>query len=358
MPVPTAQPPDGATPQRPDGATRVAGTVPDLVRRLLDEAVATLTRAAHLAWARPGPDGRPLTTRCDWAEFVTLAVAGAAANIGSTDEALAGRPGSWEAALVRDLLAAAVGPHDEQLHQHRTEPVVVDIDVDAVLTEQGAWLPYLAAQDELARRHDQAGNAPTGPDNHGTDGGPPGRVDHDLQRLQDRLERLREADWAGYGQALEASVRAAAAAVLPGLAVPVLVNVHLDQARPAAAPPAAGDRIWTLADELLTHAIATTALPTETWPAPLERLHDPGGPPAGAAAPLPRPAGAAAPPPRPAGAAAPPPPATRPPTARHLGSPGPAEPPGQPPTARRLGSIERPDPPDRPDGSARPGLAW
>lgn len=33
----------------------------------------------------------------DWAEFVTLAVAGAVANVGSVEKALQGRPGSWEA---------------------------------------------------------------------------------------------------------------------------------------------------------------------------------------------------------------------------------------------------------------------
>jgi hypothetical protein len=304
------------TPQPPGDRTRAAAPAPDLVRRLLDEAIAALTRAAHLAWTRPGHDGRPVTQRCDWAEFVTLAVAGAAANIGSTEEALAGRPGSWEATRVRDLLTSTVGPTDEHLHQHRTEPVVVNIDVDAVLTEQGAWLPYLAAQDELARGHDQARATLTGPDGPADDEALD-RVDDRFGKLEDRLEELRQADWACYGHDLKASVRAAAAA-LPGLAVPVLVNLHLDQARHAAAPPADGERMWTLADELLTHAIAATPLPTEGQPAPLDRLHAAGGPPAGATAH--------------------PPPAARP-AAGGLG-----------PRVPRLA--------DRPDGSVTPGLAW
>ena len=44
----------------------------------------------------PDPTAAPLPI--DWAAFVTLALAGAAANIGSVYRILAGRPGSWEAA--------------------------------------------------------------------------------------------------------------------------------------------------------------------------------------------------------------------------------------------------------------------
>jgi hypothetical protein len=250
---------------------------PDVVRRLLDEAIAALTRAAHIAWTIAGDDGRQAAERCDWAEFVTLAVAGAAANIGSTDEALAGRPGSWEAACVRDMLAATVGPDDHDLFRHRTEPVVVDVHVDAILDEQGGWHPYLAAQDELARR-ESAARAATEKRHSPADLAMDDELDRladDFDELRDLLEELRQEDWTTYGHALEANIRAAAGD-LPGLAVPVLVNVHLDRAPPT--QRLSVDGIWTLADELLTHAIAATALPADGQPALMDRLDVIGGP--------------------------------------------------------------------------------
>lgn len=76
--------------------------------QLLAAAVEVLTAAAR----RPG----------DWAEFVTLALAGAAANVGGVETALAGRPGSWEADGVRNLLYATVGHDEHDLQRHRTEP--------------------------------------------------------------------------------------------------------------------------------------------------------------------------------------------------------------------------------------------
>ena len=69
------------------------------------------------------PNGTPLPI--DWAAFVTEALAGAAANIGGTTEILAGRPGSWDAANVREVLESTVGVDDESLWEHRTEPVTV-----------------------------------------------------------------------------------------------------------------------------------------------------------------------------------------------------------------------------------------
>ena len=64
---------------------------------LLAAAVTTLTAAVRLTWTVVGPDGATHTGLCDWAEFVTLALAGATANVGSIDAVSSGRPGSWEA---------------------------------------------------------------------------------------------------------------------------------------------------------------------------------------------------------------------------------------------------------------------
>jgi hypothetical protein len=54
------------------------------------------------------PDPR-VALPIDWAEFVTLALAGAAANIGGNEQILACRPGSWEAERVRQTLQSTVG---------------------------------------------------------------------------------------------------------------------------------------------------------------------------------------------------------------------------------------------------------
>lgn len=51
----------------------------------------------------------------DVAEWVARGLAEAAAALGSSEALLANRPGSWEAAIVRSLLAGMVGPEDEHL---------------------------------------------------------------------------------------------------------------------------------------------------------------------------------------------------------------------------------------------------
>jgi transcriptional regulator with XRE-family HTH domain len=131
---------------------------------VLDDAVRVLTEAARLTNqpVRQKPDGSwepdldadglPI----DWAAFVTTALAGAAANIGGIDAILAGRPGSWEAAVVRDALNAAVGHDEWDLWRHRTEPVNVVVHPERILLDMGsssAWdHGFYASETELQRR--------------------------------------------------------------------------------------------------------------------------------------------------------------------------------------------------------------
>lgn len=119
-----------------DQATATAGASSDL----LNDAIRVLTAAARAGG--------------DWAEFVSLACAGAAANIGGIDEVLAGRPGSWEASSVRDLLTSTVG--DDGLWAHRTEPITIDLNVDDILSELGDADAYDDAAAELDRLADSA----------------------------------------------------------------------------------------------------------------------------------------------------------------------------------------------------------
>ncbi|MEE6140417.1 XRE family transcriptional regulator [Mycobacterium sp. 050128] len=138
-------------------------TDPRPYNEVLYDAIAALTEAAHLTnqpvrqtssgqW-EPDPNPRAALP-IDWAEFVTHALAGAAANIGSTEQILAGRPGSWEAERVRETLQSTVGGDDEHLLQHRTEPVSIDFWVESILpyTNDTSYDDYRDAELELASR--------------------------------------------------------------------------------------------------------------------------------------------------------------------------------------------------------------
>lgn len=131
---------------------------------VLHDAITVLTEATKLTnqpmrqsssgeW-EPNPDPRAALP-IDWAEFVTRALAGAAANVGGTEQVLAGRPGSWEAACVRNTLESTVGMNDENLWQYRTEPLVVTLYVTDVLTDidDPTVEQYEQAREELERRY-------------------------------------------------------------------------------------------------------------------------------------------------------------------------------------------------------------
>ena len=51
----------------------------------------------------------------DFSGWLADCLARTAARVGSSGAVTAGRPGSWEAALVRELLAGTVGADDEYL---------------------------------------------------------------------------------------------------------------------------------------------------------------------------------------------------------------------------------------------------
>jgi len=279
----------------PDSTTGAPPATLVTREELLAQAVAALTAAARLTVpvreldeAATAAAGHPVWTEsdrrepADWPAFVTQALAAAAANIGGIEAVLAGRPGSWEADGVRNLLRATVGTDEEFLLEHRTEPLVVDLYVEEILTDLGISQVYTAAQDELSARWHTIG-LPT----HTAE---PGEVWEDtraavaalpeatedqerqaeeLDALMDRLEVQRHADWTAYGTALQAAVEAAAAQ-LPGLTVPVVVTVDLDG---YPEQPAVHSGSWTVVDQLVTQARGITPPPGDGRP-PLQRLTD------------------------------------------------------------------------------------
>ncbi len=130
---------------------------------LLAATITALTEAARLQLPARDPDGREESTLdetrtepIDWAEFVTLALTGAVANLGGVSRALRGRPGSWEEECLRGLLQGAVGDDPVTLLGHRTEPLLVVLRPAEILADLG----YDAVYDESQRllreqRHQQ-----------------------------------------------------------------------------------------------------------------------------------------------------------------------------------------------------------
>lgn len=101
---------------------------------ILDRLAEELAEAAAMLRALPG---RPtaMTGHChaalaafrtavasgdDIGEFTALTLARLAADLSGTVAVTANRPGSWEAALVAELLSGTIGPDDENLGAYRT----------------------------------------------------------------------------------------------------------------------------------------------------------------------------------------------------------------------------------------------
>ncbi len=257
---------------------------PRSVEQVLADAIAVLTVAARLTWTRTDGDGQTVTVTSDWAEFVTLALAGAAANVGGIDDALADRPGSWEADHVRNLLTSTVGEDEQQLLGHRTEPVVVDVFVDEIMADLGMWKAYDDAQQELTRRYADCTSATTAEFSEM----PTPTVEQEqrldeLAELEERLDNQRLRDWTEYGQALKTQIESAVSR-RQLLRVPVVVHVDVKTFRVDA------EHRGALQDQLLQEAIMNTPLPGTTQrlrsspdgppPSPLLRLTAPAPAPA------------------------------------------------------------------------------
>src|SRR4051794_665291 len=247
---------------------------------LLSAAVRMLTDAARLRRTSGAGSNQETTVPADFAEFVTLVVAGAAANVGGVESVVAGRPGSWEAGYVRDMLVSTVGWDEESLWEHRTEPLVIRIDVDAILSELGIAGLFDESDAEITRREDAVDVVydVLGPDGTWTCSDPtapplsreaiealeawvrPGykvyreptpEQDAELERLQslrDGLEALREQEWAAYGQAFQASVLAELEREpVKGLRVPVEFEIDARTwPPPTAATPGGAGLPWEL----------------------------------------------------------------------------------------------------------------
>lgn len=271
------QPEDGTSARGPEpvGGQRYGELLANAVRVLTDAArltrpVLTRDEGATAATGRPVWVDSARTEPADWAEFVTLALAGAAANIGGIEAVLAGRPGSWEADGVRQLLVSTVGHDEQHLLEHRTEPLVVDVHVDAIMAENGVWTAYQDAELEVSLRYD--GQPEPGPDATDEQWQEVDRQVDETAELQQRLQAQRQQDWAAYGQALKSSIEAAAGR-RPDLLLPVVVRVDLEY-RTSTPDTGGGPTDGGIAEQLLGEALAATPLPGDGHPL-LQRLSTP-----------------------------------------------------------------------------------
>jgi transcriptional regulator with XRE-family HTH domain len=287
---------------------------------VLHDAVAALTEATRLtnqpvrqtSSGRWEPDSNPQAALpIDWAEFVTKALAGAAANVGSTTTILSGRPGSWEAARVREVLESTVGPDDEHLLEHRTEPVTVDLWVDNILLDLDAD-PYDDAFYDLDQRESEIpepDDVPDEPppagmewlldrDKHGlaTWMNDPAKVAayekyraetpqqpltpgeqaqedalNHIAALREKLDHLRRAELERYADSLTTAITAQLDQL--GLNVPIQVRVAPapnDADLRSGTTPLPGDS-YSRIDEAIASAIAETPTPAALPGTPLER---------------------------------------------------------------------------------------
>ena len=239
---------------------------PRTYEQLLADAVAVLTEAARHTTTWTDRNGQRQTRPVDWAEFVTLALAGAAANIGSIEQALSGRSRSWEAAGVQELLLSTVGYDEQQLLAHRTKPLIITVAVSELLDELGVWELYEQAYDELIRRGDAIYDAfdpnevcwvedPCA-DVHLTREQKAALAK--IERLHHAFDQLARDDWAAYGAAFAAKVHQIAGELLPNLPVPVEVDVHAEL---SCEHPVSGEPPWGPAYRVWERARGLTPLP-------------------------------------------------------------------------------------------------
>ena len=103
----------------------------------VDAAIAALTAAARqrriIGAGTPAEHEEPV----DAGEIICRVVTSVAANLGGAEQLLAGRPGSWEADLVRNMVGSTAGNDEAELLRWRTEPVRIELDVDDVFTDFG-----------------------------------------------------------------------------------------------------------------------------------------------------------------------------------------------------------------------------
>lgn len=141
------------------GITEQAGAAEVESEDPILQAIAALTTTARRT--RTVGAGTPAehTEPADFAEIACHVLTAVAANVGGVETLLSGRPGSWEADLIRRIVTSTAGMDDDELLSYRTEPVRLAIDVEGTFDDFGLYDLYEEAVDELIRRVNAADEA-------------------------------------------------------------------------------------------------------------------------------------------------------------------------------------------------------
>jgi hypothetical protein len=161
----------------------------------------------------------PVSGPLDFPDFLASALAAVAANVGGTYRLIAGRPGSWEADHVDSLVCGTIGHDDTDLTRHRTEPVMIPLDVHTLMVED-AWTrtrshvtAYELECDEVYQRHEAL---------------PEAEYDDGVESADICAVTTRwAARYSAYAEAFTTAVLAEAAHI-DGLHVPVTVEANTD----------------------------------------------------------------------------------------------------------------------------------
>ncbi|MFI6134035.1 hypothetical protein [Micromonospora sp. NPDC051141] len=112
---------------------------------LAGRAIEALTSLARQTRVRGRGTPAEATEPVDFADLAAQVLTSVAANLGGVDALLAGRPGSWEADLVRQLIERYAG--EEQMLAWRTEPYRLHLSADDVFADFGISQLYDADLD-------------------------------------------------------------------------------------------------------------------------------------------------------------------------------------------------------------------
>lgn len=116
------------------------------------DAIAALTAAARRERTIGAGTPNEHTEPVDFGEIACHVITAVAANVGGVEVLLSGRPGSWEADYVRQIVQSTAGGDDTELLRYRTEPVRIEFDVEDAFYDFGLTDLYDRAVDELASR--------------------------------------------------------------------------------------------------------------------------------------------------------------------------------------------------------------
>ncbi|MFS0700277.1 hypothetical protein AB6N24_09925 [Cellulomonas sp. 179-A 4D5 NHS] len=222
---------------------------PDPIAQAIDALTRVANRTRTIGPGTPSAHEEPE----DFAGVLVGVLTSVAANVGGVESLLAGRPGSWEAAGVRELLAGAAAD-DADLWRHRTEPVRVLLDVWGTFGDFGVTALFYAEQNAAAERLDADGLSEA--------------EASEAERVYDAFEDLLAHDATAYAAAFRATVHEVAAEM--GVTAPVEV-VELDFSGPAPETDALGDALATAAT-LRTPLPATGQAPDWTDGTPADAI--------------------------------------------------------------------------------------